>query len=135
MAYFYELENMDIKDVAPEMTTSRGACVDGERMTVGLVHKARGTGSQPHRHPKVEQFNYVLKGALKAWIEGEEKTVGAGGLIHIPANALHSIVAVGEEDCWFFMAKDTGADPDMGILGVTEEAGVTAPRYEPGYEK
>jgi quercetin dioxygenase-like cupin family protein len=128
MKYFHDLEKMEMKDFAPHMTTSKGARVKGERMTVGIAHKARGTGSQPHRHPKVEQFNYVLKGALKAWVEGEEKTVGPGGLIHIPANALHTIVAVGDEDCIFFVAKDTGADPELGTGGVPEDADVSAPR-------
>ena len=130
MTFVHNLEALGITDFAPHMTTSRGAKVEGERITVGYIHKARGTGSQPHRHPKVEQFNFVLKGALKPWVEGEERVIGPGEMVHIPANALHSIVAVGDEDCIFLMVKDASADPKMKTLGVPDDPDVSAPRKE-----
>ena len=130
MTFVHNLPDMGIQEFSKKITTSRGAKVKGERLTVGYVHKARGTGSQPHRHPKVEQFNFVLKGQLKPWVEGEERVIGPGESVHIPANALHSIVAVGDEDCIFFMVKDSGADPERGTSGVAEDPNVSAPRKE-----
>jgi hypothetical protein len=50
-------------------------------------------------------------------IEGERKTVGTGGIIHIPANALHSMVATDEEDVVFIVAKDAS----WGIEGVAQD--------------
>lgn len=127
--YFYKLDEMGREALVPSMTTSEGALVQGEKLYVGLVHKARGTGSQPHRHP-FEQFNYVLKGALKAWVNGQEQVVKAGGLIHIPPNTLHTIVATPEEDAVFLMLKEV---TPMGIKGITEDPNVTGPRYEEGF--
>ncbi len=130
MTFVHNLPAMGIEEFSKKITTSKGAKIHGERLTVGYVHKARGTGSQPHRHPNVEQFNFVLKGQLKPWVEGEERVIGPGECVHIPANALHSIVAVGDEDCIFFMVKDAGADPERGTSGVPEDPNASAPRKE-----
>jgi quercetin dioxygenase-like cupin family protein len=110
-------------------TTSNGSVVKGDTMIVGLVNKPRGSGSQPHYHP-FEQFNYVIKGRLKATVGGKEETVGPGGLIHIPANTIHTIVATPEEDVVFFMVKEKTA---MGTAGIPQDPNVTGPRYEPGF--
>jgi len=128
MKYFYDFAEEEKANFNPEVTSSRGAKVVGERIIVGLVDKPRGTGSRPHRHES-EQFNYVIKGKLQATVEGEEKTVGPGGLIHIPANALHSIIATPEEDVVFYVCKDTA-----GFTGVPEDGEKTGPRFVPGFE-
>ena len=82
----------------------------------GVINKPAGTGSRPHRHPN-EQFIFVQQGSLQAMIDGERKTVGAGGIIHIPANSLHSMVATDDEDVIFIVAKDT----TWQIEGVAED--------------
>ena len=56
--------------VAPGLSTSFGAAVTGDKIHIGYIHKARGTGSKPHIH-KNEQFNYVMQGALMGEIAGE----------------------------------------------------------------
>lgn len=128
--YFHQLDKMKIEALAPQMTTSAGALVEGDKIYIGLVHKARGTGSQPHRHP-FEQFNYVLKGTLKAQVNGVEQLVPAGGLIHIPANTLHSIVSTPDEDVIFLMAKEV---TPMGVAGIPEDPDTQGPRFEPGFD-
>lgn len=127
-SYFFDFERLP-SHTFTKHTTSNGAVVKGDKIYVGLVNKPRGSGSQPHRHP-FEQFNYVLKGKLKAWVDGDEQVVGAGGLIHIPANTLHTIVATPEEDAVFLMVKEV---TPMGTAGVPEDPKVTGPRYEPGF--
>lgn len=127
-SYFFDFERLP-SHTFTKHTTSNGAVVKGDKIYVGLVNKPRGSGSQPHRHP-FEQFNYVLKGKLKAWVDGHEQVVGAGGLIHIPANTLHTIVATPEEDAVFLMVKEV---TPMGTAGVPEDPTVTGPRYEPGF--
>ena len=127
--FFYRLDEMNVEALAPEMTTSAGALVEGDKIYVGLVHKARCSGSQPHRHP-FEQFNYVLKGTLKAWVDGKEELVTVGGLIHVPANTLHTIVATPEEDVIFLMAKEV---TPMGVAGIPEDPHAKGPRFEPGF--
>ena len=128
MKYFYDFSKEKKDYFNPEVTSSRGAKVMGKRIGVGIVDKPKGTGSRPHRHT-CEQFNYVIKGKLKAMVEGQEKIVGPGGLIYIPANALHSIVATPEKDVIFYVCKETD-----GFIGTPENSQKTGPRYESGFE-
>jgi len=112
------------------ITTADGKVVKGDKIYVGLVTKNVGSGSQPHRH-SFEQFNYVLKGVLKAMVEGEERMVQPGELIHIPANALHTTMASRDGDCVYLMIKEV---TPFGTSGVPENPNVKGPRYEPGFE-
>lgn len=128
-SYFYDFQTLPSHGFTKH-TTSNGSVVKGDTVIVGLVNKPRGSGSQPHRHP-FEQFNYVIKGKLKASVNGDEQVVGPGGLIHIPANTLHTIVATPEEDVVFFMVKEK---TPMGTAGIPEDPNVAGPRYEPGFE-
>jgi quercetin dioxygenase-like cupin family protein len=130
MKYFYQLDSMEKHQLVPGMTSASRATVEGEQMFVGLAHKPRGTGSRPHSHP-IEQFNYVLKGVLKAKIGDEEALVGPGGLMHIPANTIHTIVATPEEDVIFLVVKDKHKEYEVIPADGDSTAG---PRYEPGFE-
>jgi quercetin dioxygenase-like cupin family protein len=118
--YVYPLDQMDRQVVNQELSTSRGVSVAGERMTFGLVHKARGTGSLPHRH-RSEQFNFVLQGTLQAEIDGKTYLVPKGSLIHIPANVVHSIIATPEEDVVFCACKDTRDSLGDGVAAGAPE--------------
>jgi quercetin dioxygenase-like cupin family protein len=129
MAYFYQLDSMEARAFSHNVTSSRGVQVQGQAMFVGLANKPRGSGSRPHTHP-VEQFNFVLKGTLKATVGDEEALVGVGGLIHIPANTVHTIVATSEEDAVFLFVKDKSVDYKIIPTDGNENAG---PRYEPGF--
>ncbi len=127
--YVYALDKMEKQEVHSEVTTSKGAAASGERMHVGLVHKARGTGSRAHSHPN-EQFNFVLQGTLQAEIDGKTYLVPKGSVIHIPANKVHSIIATPEEDVIFYVCKDTRHSLGNAIAADGKYDG---PRYESGF--
>ncbi|MBA7657604.1 hypothetical protein ES703_65543 [subsurface metagenome] len=129
MQYFYRFEEQEQIPVAPDYSTTEAAWIKGDRMHILMGHKKKGSGSRPHRHPN-EQFIYVLKGHLKATVEDQEKIVSPGGLIHVPSNALHSIVATTDEDVQFFVAKDTS----WGITGIPENGEKSGGYYKRGYE-
>lgn len=113
---FYNPKTMKRGLAGASYSTSEGVWVDGKKIIFGVIDKPAGTGSRPHRHPN-EQFIFVQQGRLKAMIEGKRKTVRTGGIIHIPANALHSMVATDEEDVVFIVAKDAS----WGIEGVAQD--------------
>lgn len=79
-------------------SSSFGAALTGEKIHVGLIHKARGSGSKLHTHPN-EQFNLVLQGTLHADIDGQTVLVPTHHAIHMPTGVVHSCVATGDEDC------------------------------------
>ena len=130
MKYFFNLDEQEDIEIGPDYSSAHGGWVKGERIQVLLYHKAKGTGSRPHRHPN-EQFIYVLKGKVMAKIEDQEKVAGVGELIHIPADALHSMVAAADEDLVYYVAKDTS----WGIHGIPADGKKTGAHYEPGFEK
>src|SRR5512141_217188 len=96
--YVHDFQSMPRSALLGEkISTSMGAAFTGERVYVGLVHKARGTGSKAHYHLD-ETFNYVLEGTLKVVMDGEEFIVPKGCLLHMPPKVVHTAVASDEGD-------------------------------------
>ena len=91
MAYIYNLYELEDIKIGPDYSTAHGGWVPGERLQVLLYNKAKGTGSRPHRHPN-EQFIFVMEGRARATVEGQEKVVGPGEIVHMPANSLHNVM-------------------------------------------
>jgi quercetin dioxygenase-like cupin family protein len=107
--YVVNFHDMDKKPTIGKTSTGEGASFNGERIYCGLVTKKRGTGSKPHYHPD-ETFNYVLKGALKVVMDGEEFVVPTGCLLHIPANMVHTAVATDDGDATYLVWRDRVAE-------------------------
>ena len=127
----YQFTLAKVKDVpaGTGYSTSHGGVVEGQRMLVGYIHKARGTGSRMHTH-KNEQFNYVVRGTLVGSVNGKPVKAPAGTLIYIPANAPHTLVAAADdEDVIFIAIKDLS----QGIIGRAVDGKMTGPHYEKGF--
>jgi quercetin dioxygenase-like cupin family protein len=118
--YFYNTREMKNRLAGEKYSTTNGAWVDGERVIFGKLSIPAGTRADPHSHPN-EQFIIILGGQARVTIEGEEKAVSEGDIIHIPVNAIHSTVVIGDEELTFVTAKDTS----WGIQGIP--AGEEAP--------
>lgn len=84
----------------PEQRASRGhvtwqqivgaGAQDGADLTLGVARLAQGETLEPHRHSQAETY-YTLAGRGVVTVEGEAIPVEPGTLIHIPADAEHSI--------------------------------------------
>jgi len=107
-------------------SSSEGAALFGDKVIVGLIHKAAGTGSKRHTHPN-EQFNFVLQGTLQCDIGDQTLLCPKGHCIHIPAGIEHSCMATPEEDVIFFVSKDTR----HGISGPPVDGIEDGPRIHP----
>ena len=57
--FTFDMANLDIVPAGTGYSTSKGGVVEGERMLVGYIRKAKGTGSRMHSHPN-EQFYFFL---------------------------------------------------------------------------
>lgn len=104
--YVVDFHHMEKTALLGKTSTSEGSSFTGERIYCGLVTKKRGTGSRPHYHPD-ETFNYVLKGALKVNMDGQEFVVPSGCLLHIPPNMVHTAVATDDSDAVYLVWRDT----------------------------
>jgi quercetin dioxygenase-like cupin family protein len=67
--------------------------VPGGRLTVAQVYLKRGALVPMHQHES-EQMTYVLQGALRVRIGGEELTVREGEMVHIPPHLPHQAEAL-----------------------------------------
>ena len=67
--------------------------VAGDREMLVQSYVKRGCLVPMHAH-RSEQMTYVLQGALKFMIHGEEITVREGEVLHIPSGVEHQIEAL-----------------------------------------
>ena len=67
--------------------------VTGDRETLAQVYLKRGAVVPMHAHES-EQMTYVLQGALKMLVGGQEITVREGEVLHIPPQVVHQVEAL-----------------------------------------
>jgi quercetin dioxygenase-like cupin family protein len=67
--------------------------VSGAREMLAQVYLKRGCIVPMHAHES-EQMTYILQGALKFFIDGEEITVREGEVLHIPSHVAHQAEAL-----------------------------------------
>ncbi|MSO66943.1 MAG: cupin domain-containing protein [Pseudolabrys sp.] len=103
--YLFDLGSVQKIMGGPDYSTAHGPCVEGDRMIVGLMRMAAGTGAEPHSHPN-EQWIYVLEGTFRATIDGKKIDAKPGSVVYIPANKIHAGRATAEADVLFFTVKD-----------------------------
>jgi mannose-6-phosphate isomerase-like protein (cupin superfamily) len=103
--FVFDLANVNHILGGPDYSTANGACVEGDRMIVGLMRMPAGTGAEPHSHPN-EQWIYLLEGTFQANVGGKDVEVKPGSVLYIPANVIHSGKATSERDVVFFTVKD-----------------------------
>ena len=67
--------------------------ISGEKAMVAQVFLKKGAVVPEHHHES-EQITYILEGALKFELEGQEVVVGKGEVLHSPSNVPHRAVAL-----------------------------------------
>jgi quercetin dioxygenase-like cupin family protein len=129
--YIFDLPQLARMDAGTGYSSAEGPVVEGDRIQVGLITMKRGTGARPHSHPN-EQWVYLLKGKGRVTVDNQpERIVSSGSLVYLPANVVHAMVALPEEDIVFFTCKDMS----HGIIGTPADGKMTGPHFEPGFDK
>jgi quercetin dioxygenase-like cupin family protein len=103
--YLFDLAQVNHILGGPDYSTANGACVEGDRMIVGLMRMPAGTGAEAHSHPN-EQWIYILQGTFVAEIGGKTVEARPGSLLYVPSNTVHSGKATPDADVVFFTVKD-----------------------------
>src|SRR5580658_11116684 len=67
--------------------------VVGEKAMIAQIFLKKGAVVPLHQHD-AEQITYILEGALKFELEGNEVVVHKGEVLHIPSNVPHRAVAL-----------------------------------------
>ncbi len=79
------------RDKVTEMVSRR--LVSGEHVMLAQVHLKRGALVPQHAHDS-EQMTWVLEGALRMLVGGEEVTIRIGEVAHIPSGVKHQAEAL-----------------------------------------
>jgi quercetin dioxygenase-like cupin family protein len=67
--------------------------IRGEREMIAQIYLKRGALIPMHAHES-EQMTYILQGALRFLVAGEEVIVREGEVLHIPGNVRHQAEAL-----------------------------------------
>jgi quercetin dioxygenase-like cupin family protein len=65
----------------------------GDKITMAFLTLKEGCVVPEHQHDS-EQFSYIISGALRFVIGGEEVIVRSGEMVEIPSHVPHSAVAI-----------------------------------------
>jgi len=87
---FYTWDQMEKEVLSPTIARK---IVCGDKAMVAQVFLAKGAVVPKHQHES-EQITYILEGALKFELEGQEIVVGKGQVLRIPSNVPHRAVAL-----------------------------------------
>ena len=85
---FYKWKELEADLITPKYSPARGPFVQGEKILMGMFFYPAGGKPKPHMHPN-EQIVSIIKGTGKMRIGDEEREVGPGDVVLIPANTEH----------------------------------------------
>jgi quercetin dioxygenase-like cupin family protein len=100
---FYKWSELESDFITPSYSQGKGPAVKGAKIEVALMHYPAGTIAKLHTHPN-EQVQAVLKGRAKYRVGNEEKVLGPGEVVLIPANTEHAVEIL--EDLEVINCKD-----------------------------
>ena len=138
--YVYDIAHLDAVPQGPtsaqviprnfisKKSSSFGAALKGDRLQVGHVHKAVGSGTKLHTHPN-EQFSFVLEGTMIYQIDGATLEAPPGSVTHLPPGIVHGAIASAAGDVLTFVAKDTS----HGMSGPPVDGIEDGPVFLPGF--
>ena len=88
-----ELHSFNTMPVEQMSATIARQFVSGEGAMLARIVLEQGAAVPEHSHHN-EQISYILEGALRFVVGGEEKVVRAGEVLIIPGNVPHSALAL-----------------------------------------
>ena len=100
---FYKWNEIEADVITPGYSFGKGPSIKGEKIEVALISYPAGSVAKPHAHPN-EQFQIVIKGKARYRVGEEEKVLGPGEVVLVPANTEHEVEIL--EDLEVINAKD-----------------------------
>jgi len=87
---FYKWSEMESDFITPSYSLAKGPAVKGEKIEVAFITYPAGSVANPHAHPN-EQVQVVIRGKARYRVGKEEKLLGPGEAVLIPANTEHEV--------------------------------------------
>ena len=92
-----EIPNEAVSD--PNLTTHAGTMRQtwvGDKVVLTRVVVKPNSRGKPHYHP-AEQVSMIVRGGVRVYMNGAERTALAGSIVHIPGNTVHMFEILGDE--------------------------------------
>ena len=92
-----EIPNEAVSD--PNLTTHAGTIRQtwvGDKVVLTRVVVKPNSRGKPHYHP-AEQVSMIVRGGVRVYMNGAERTALAGSIVHIPGNTVHMFEILGDE--------------------------------------
>jgi mannose-6-phosphate isomerase-like protein (cupin superfamily) len=89
------MKHLEIR--SPEGFFEVVAETDRSQAATMVLGPGESTGGSDNRHPKSDQWLYVLSGRGKAVVEGRETELAPGSLLLIEAGERHEVVNTGKQ--------------------------------------
>jgi quercetin dioxygenase-like cupin family protein len=89
----------------------------------GVTRFPPGARHEIHRHPNVEEVEYVVSGRGIAYVEGDAVEVGPGEAVFVPRNSYHGFDNPSDEEVvmvWCYAGA--GSLEDAGFVTLREDA-------------
>jgi mannose-6-phosphate isomerase-like protein (cupin superfamily) len=102
-----------------ELLAHRNSCI--RKQSLAEARLPPGGATTPHYHPRTEEIYYILEGAARMRIGGEERDVRAGDAIAIPPGQIHQITNTGNEVLKFLCCCAPGYEHEDTVLAARDK--------------
>ena len=93
-----------------ELLARRNSAIRNQSLAEATLRPGQQT--RAHFHPHAEEIYYILQGQGRMRMNQEERLVGPGDAIAIPAGTAHQISHLGREDLGFLCCCAPGYEPE-----------------------
>jgi quercetin dioxygenase-like cupin family protein len=94
---FFRFDALPAEYVTPKYSKAFGPLVAGGAIEIGRLRFGAGEGAVQHAHPQ-EQIMVVIKGRLRATVDGQTEELGPGEGFLVSPNTLHQVTAVEDSE-------------------------------------
>lgn len=90
--------------------------VEGSNIITVKVVMPAGGKHDFHRHPRMDEVLYILKGEVEQWVEKEKRLLKAGESVYIPRNMVHGTFNTSAEAAEFLAILTPGDGFENGTV-------------------
>lgn len=95
--------------------------IEGADSYMVKVVVPEGMGHDFHRHPRMHEILYILKGRAEQWIENEVQFLEPGDSVYIDADVVHGTFNAGKGELEFLAVLSPPEGWEAGTLDVSRD--------------
>jgi quercetin dioxygenase-like cupin family protein len=105
----------------PHEWLCRPGLTEARQLQLVRVRMPPGQGHAFHRHPAMEEIIYVVSGRAEQWVGEASRSLGPGGIAHIPTNVVHGTYNEGTDTLVFLAILSPAIFEGPALIDVSGE--------------